>query len=124
MLYIIRGLPGSGKSTLASELSDHVFEADDFWKTREFDPKLLPIAHKECYTSVAEFLINNGNYVHCCVSNTFTTEKELKPYVDLAKEMEIPYTVIVVENRHGNKSIHNVPEETVEKMRKRFSIKL
>jgi hypothetical protein len=29
-----------------------------------------------------------------------------------------------VENRHGNSSVHNVPEETIEKMKKRFEIKI
>jgi hypothetical protein len=36
------------------------------------------------------------------------------------------YTVftLVVENRHGGKNIHNVPEEIIEKMKQRFEIKL
>ena len=36
------------------------------------------------------------------------------------------YMVIsmIVENRHDGENIHNVPEETIEKMRNRFDIKL
>ena len=45
------------------------------------------------------------------VSNTFTTQKELRPYLELAKEHDYSITVLVVENYHGNKDIHNVPQE-------------
>ncbi len=31
---------------------------------------------------------------------------------------------IVLEKGHGNKSVHNVSDETIEKMRNRFNIKL
>jgi hypothetical protein len=30
----------------------------------------------------------------------------------------------VVENRHGGKNVHDVPEEKIEKMRRRFEFKL
>jgi hypothetical protein len=31
---------------------------------------------------------------------------------------------IIVENRHGGKNTHNVPTETLEKMKNRFELKL
>ena len=31
---------------------------------------------------------------------------------------------IIVENRHGGENVHNVPQETLEKMKNRFEIKL
>jgi hypothetical protein len=52
------------------------------------------------------------------VSNTFTTIKEMRPYFDLAKEFDIVPTVMVVQNEWGN--VHNVPEETLAKMKARF----
>lgn len=58
------------------------------------------------------------------VANTFTQEWEMQPYLDLAKEHGYTVHTIIVENRHGNESIHNVPKATVEKMKKRFEIKL
>ncbi|MNH05797.1 hypothetical protein D3C79_651440 [compost metagenome] len=58
------------------------------------------------------------------ISNTFTTEKELKPYLALAEECGYRVTTLIVENRHGNSSIHGVPDETMTKMRNRFSVKL
>jgi len=58
------------------------------------------------------------------VANTFTTDKEIKPYKELAERYGYMLMSIIVENRHGNKSIHGVPEETMEAMEKRFTVKL
>ena len=58
------------------------------------------------------------------IANTSTTEKEMQPYVDLAKQFGYRVFSVIVESRHNNKSIHNVPESTLEKMRARFNISL
>ena len=58
------------------------------------------------------------------VSNTFTQEWEMKPYMDLAKEHGYKVFTIVVENRHDGKNVHNVPEDKIEQMANRFEIKL
>ena len=122
MLYLIRGLPGSGKSTLAEDLVDHgvvdqYFEADQHFENIKFDPCQLHIAHKKCFEKTKAFLSEG---LSVAVSNTFTTKKELDPYIQLAKVMEIPYTVLIAENFHGNTSVHDVPKETVKRMRDRF----
>jgi predicted kinase len=61
-----------------------------------------------------------------CVSNTTTTNKELEPYLEYAKEYGYTTFVMVVENRHNGINEHNVPEEVLEKMKARLmgSIKL
>lgn len=130
-LYLIRGLPGSGKSTFAKELARanpncSVFENDSYhvmigngeyhWK-----PENVQRAAEWCFCS-AEFRMQDGYDV--IVSNTFTTEKEMKPYLELAKKYEYRVVSLIVENRHGNESVHNVPEETMQKMERRFSVKL
>lgn len=128
MLYLIRGLPGAGKSTFARQLAstfcaEHV-EADMFFMLRGqyvFDVRELHNAHKWCQER-SEFLMDLGRPV--VVSNTFTTEKELKPYLALAEKYGYRVTSLIVENRHGNQSVHNVPEETLVKMKNRFSVKL
>lgn len=128
-LYLIRGLPGAGKSTLAQELAVgcNGFRAEaDFYFYNEYGeynwyPEGANAAHKQCQAK-AHWCMQNGHSV--IVSNTFTTEKELKPYLELAKEFGYRITCIIVENRHGNVSIHGVPEETMTKMRDRFSVKL
>ena len=68
-----------------------------------------------------DMIKNEPNIV---VSNTFTTEKELQPYLELAMKYDYKVVSLIVENRHGSQSIHNVPEETLVKMKNRFSIKL
>jgi len=131
-LFLIRGLPGSGKSTLAdSIIADFHIESDMyFMKTGEykFDPTKLHSAHKWCFDEVEEEMVAceivQTHDFSMVVSNTFTTEKELKPYLELGKKHGFQITVLIVENRHGGKSIHGVPETTMEKMEKRFSVKL
>ena len=56
--------------------------------------------------------------------NYATTEKELRPYYNLANKYGFEVFSIIVENRHNGIDEHNVPEETLEKMRNRFDIKL
>lgn len=125
MIYLVRGLPGSGKSTLAKTLSDSLniplFEADQYFYVDgvyKFEPSKLGAAHSLCFALFAKNM--NG----CIVSNTFTTDEEIAPYIEHCKSVGQKFTVLVVENRHGNQSIHNVPEASIEKMRNRFTIKL
>jgi predicted kinase len=68
--------------------------------------------------------VNPQYYPEIIVSNTFTQEWEMKPYIDLANQYGYTIFTIIVENRHGNSSVHNVPEETMVKMKDRFEIKL
>lgn len=132
-LFIIRGLPGSGKSTFANLIGGdtRIIEADDYFYDHfgnyNFDINKLGEAHDYCKKNVESWMLlsklDNSDY-KIIVSNTSTTEKELKPYLDLAEKYEYTVTSIILENRHGSKSIHNVPDETMDKMRKRFSVKL
>ena len=48
----------------------------------------------------------------------------MKDYFDLASTYGYRVVSLIVENRHGSKNVHNVPEETLEKMRNRFEVKL
>ena len=52
------------------------------------------------------------------VANTFTTKKELEPYLKYASENKIDVTIFRMENRFGN--IHSVPDSTINKMLSRF----
>ena len=133
-MYLLRGLPGAGKSTLAKVLGRGAvtahFEADMYFYTEvgtdptkyDFDASKLHAAHKWCQDSVESWI--SGSSQPIIVSNTFTTEKELKPYYDLAKKYGYKVVSLVVENRNGGQNIHNVPEETLDKMEKRFTVKL
>jgi hypothetical protein len=58
------------------------------------------------------------------VSNTFTQEWEMEAYYLLAEEMGYTVFSLIVENRHGGKNVHGVPEEKLQAMKDRFEIKL
>lgn len=132
--YIVRGVPGSGKSTLANLLVGHDFlvcEADKYFSKDgeyKFDASKLKEAHEWCRdlveTYMKDSLINDHFYRNIAVSNTFTREWEMQPYIDLGQKYGYRIFTIVVENRHGHDNIHNVPTETIQKMRDRFEIKL
>jgi len=128
-LYLIRGLPGSGKSTFAKQLFDSdvisaYFEADQYFMldgVYKFNPSLLGVVHNHCQEST-KYILSRGDSV--AVSNTSTTEKEVETYRKIAEDYNATFVSIVVENRHGGTNIHNVPEEKIEQMKNRFSIKL
>jgi predicted kinase len=123
-LILLRGLPGSGKSTFAKTLggihieADHYFMKDGEYK---FDASKLKQAHEHCRTSTEGWMIEGYNIV---VSNTFTTSKEMQPYYELAEKYGYQVYSLIVENRHGSTSIHSVPDDTLDKMEKRFEILL
>ena len=123
-LFIVRGLPSSGKTTFAHKLCHVVISADDYFEKNGeylFDSSKLHIAHKQCQTIVEENMYGNNDIA---VANTFTTDKEMKPYFDLDYKYCYTVTTFIVESRHCNKNDHNVPNETVEKMRNRFNVVL
>ena len=55
------------------------------------------------------------------VSNTFTTEREMKPYLNLAEKYGYTVFTVIVEKRHDNSDVHNVPIETKQKQAERLS---
>jgi predicted kinase len=122
-LILVRGLPGSGKTTTATKLRsaefcEH-FEADQYFMRDgkyEFDVNQLRQAHEWCQNKTNDYLALGYRVI---VSNTFTTIKELRPYFDIAKEFNIVPTVITCNNEFKN--VHNVPEETLAKMKARFA---
>lgn len=122
ILLVIRGLPGSGKSTLAGIIADIYWEADMFFAEGKFDPKLLKRAHQWCKDRV-EGSMEDGVCI-IAVSNTSTQAWEMEHYKDLAEEYGYKVHQIIVENTHGGQSVHQVPEETIQKMRDRFEVTL
>jgi predicted kinase len=132
-LFLLRGLPSSGKTTLAKTLEVSLpnaiaYAADDFhydengnynWK-----PDNVHKAHVWCQHCVMKVMeVGAENII---VHNTNTSEREMKPYLELAEEYGYNVTSLIVEKRHENLNSHNVPEEVVDKMENRLrnSIKL
>lgn len=130
-LYLLRGLPGAGKSTLAKKLGDAHFEADMYFTNENgqyiFNGADIKKAHEWCQNEVQLAMILNhttGTNENIVVSNTFTQEWEMEPYYKLAETYGYRVFSLVVENRHGGENLHNVPEDKIEAMRKRFEVKL
>lgn len=121
ILYLVRGLPGSGKSSFVKKqmnaLANH-YEADMYFMkdgVYHFDATKLGAAHAMCKDHT-QFSLEHG--FDTWVSNTFTTKKELKPYFEIAKRTD---SAVVCITMHGNfKSVHNVPDEVLYKMKQRF----
>ena len=119
-LVILRGLPGAGKTTFAKNCfaGYDYYDADMFINPNApFDCNNLHNAHEQCKRHVEQNLCERFDTV---VGNTFTRNWEMKPYVDMARELGVNLFVVTVENSHGNKSIHDVPESTMNKMKNRF----
>ena len=130
-LYLLRGLPGAGKSTLAKKLGDVHFEADMYFTNESgqyiFNGADIKKAHEWCQNEVQLAMILNhttGENENIVVSNTFTQEWEMEPYYKLAESYGYRVFSLIVENRHGGENLHNVPEDKIEVMRKRFEVKL
>lgn len=127
-LVLVRGLPGSGKTTFVSSfLNENSFEfsADGFMyeNGQGFDPARLAECHQKCQDAVRAVLSENSNAT-VFVPNTFTQTWEMEPYFQIAGETDTLVHTIIVENRHGNNSVHGVPDKTMSRMRQRFDVSL
>ena len=142
-LILVRGVSGAGKSSVADCIAAGrdqwhkvpVFSTDDYFMKREwcticddgepddeicnenhnkyvFDPSKLPEYHKLCQVDVEEAM-EDWNINTIVVANTFTEEWQMKPYFELAKKHDYNVHTIIVENRHGSKSVHNVPDHAL-----------
>ena len=133
-LILLRGLPGSGKTTLgeiimqtpSSKNTNAVLSADDFFIDENgnynFDPTKLKEAHNDCLLRCVERMKNEFSKI--VVANTFTQEWEMERYFEIAERYRYRIHTVIVENRHENKNIHEVPEDKLQIMKDRFDIKL
>lgn len=145
-LFLIRGLPGAGKSFAANLLSENgkypVFSADMFFEDSEgnynWDASKNKEAHAWCEYQTESIMFGSRTLVKpgyprqiyvesngkIFVANTFTREWEMQPYFELAEKYGYSVVTMIVENRHGSSNIHGALDETIEKMKQRFEIKL
>lgn len=123
LLIIIRGLPGSGKSTLAHKLSEHVFEADQYFTSvvdgveqYKFVPEQISLAHKHCFDRTAAAV--KAGHSPIAVANTHSQYWEYANYLELAEEHG--YEIQVIHVTGPWKNVHGCPEETIKKIRRRW----
>jgi len=129
-LILVRGISGSGKTTLAEALADHsngtVNSADNYFYNAKgeynWKANLLPMVHEKCLKQTAIDMSKGISPIF--VANTFAPERELKPYIEEAAKYNYRVFTIIVENRHGSENVHDVPESSLEKQKRRFNIKL
>lgn len=148
-LILLRGCPGAGKTDLANFMVDLLwgdehaeaksFSADDFFingDTKEyvFDAARLSEAHQVCQTGVSNFIhacgrrsarkdFDAGDVHLCIVHNTASTDDEVEVYQNMVADAGWKFVSLVVENRHGSASTHNVPHQTIVNMRQRFAVR-
>ena len=133
-LILVRGAPGAGKSTHAEQLGDTrldecdailIVEADDYFirpdDVYDFNPKLIPDAHKWCQEKVRrnlDFCKREELPATIIVANTFTRLWEMQPYLDMAEEFGAAVEVHRCSGEYQN--IHGVPDDKVRQMRERM----
>lgn len=123
-VIILRACSGAGKSTFAGFIKSNnknattICCADDFFMQNgeyKFDARKLGAAHSFCKKTFLNALEQNIPTV--IVANTNTKTQDFLYYMDLASEFGYVVFSLVVENRHGNKNIHDVPFEVLNKQK-------
>lgn len=126
ILIILRGVPGAGKSSFAELLGTKaICCADDYFMrdgVYNWLPNNIEKAHDWCQCKCKRFM--KAQVERIVIANTSTTERELKPYMDLARQFGYKVYSVIIENRMNTKNIHNVPEAIIKKMKSRFEIRL
>ena len=126
-LILLRGVSGSGKSTIAPMFENAVLvSTDDFFLDEYgdyvFDANSLVINHQKCQLAVDMMMQDEEKLI--VVHNTFTVDWEMDAYFDLAKKHGYAVHTIIVENRHGSRNVHDVPQDAIKAQVKRFSVSL
>lgn len=140
-LFIMRGVPGSGKSTTCHAIAHYykdmygsfqvkILSTDDFFikdGVYTFDRTKLGYAHQRNIIFTEEAMRQGIRYLF--IDNTNLTNKEMAPYVALAKQYKYEVQYITV-GRFDNEYVkkyharnqHGVPLENIQAMSRRFQL--
>ena len=121
MLIIMQGVPGSGKSTTAKQLAatipnSVICSTDDYFMVGgeyRFDPAMLGENHTKNLARATALLASERTVIvdNCNIKNAHAAK-----YVKFAHVRGIP--VVFVRCDENFRSVHNVPEATVARMRR------
>lgn len=132
-VVILRGCPGAGKSSFAKWLkerspssntvivsTDHFFEQDGKYL---FDPTRLKEAIRSCYQAFSVAMRDQGVDT-VIVDNTNTRSSDFAYFEFVGRKHGFKVVHLIVENRHGSLSLHNVPYRKVREFADRFQVQL
>lgn len=138
-LMILRGVPGSGKSTYAAKIMERFSSlykattckcsADDYFVGKDgvyrFDASKLFAAHNQCRARALAAMRTGIDLV--IIDNTNTHIKEMKPYLEIAKEFGYIVRVKVIGENDEDfiklcilRNVHGVPAESIKRMAERL----
>lgn len=130
-MILVRGVSGCGKSTFAEfiagmaeddDLDVLSIAADEYYTQYDGAGNMIAYnwsaekqhdAHKWCQACVINAAQTDCDLI--IVHNTFTTNKQMKPYFKIAKDYGYDVTTLIVENRRGSSNLHDVPEEALQR---------
>lgn len=113
-VIIVRGVSGVGKTTFANIVAEPkvVCTADDYFEQDgkyNFDPTKLGEAHRQSMSRFDQAL-SNPNVKNIVVANTNVKPSDYRYYVDKANDAGAKVIYVVLEKRHDNPNVHNVPD--------------
>ena len=119
-LTIVRGIPGSGKTSFVKEAKIECIhlEADMLCVRGDeylWEPSQVRHNHDTLH-KIAALVMDRG--ADLVISNTFTQKWEFRDYIDYAQNRNYEVGVIRMTGEFENS--HGVPQDIVDKMRKRF----
>jgi hypothetical protein len=129
-VFILRSRSGGGKSFTAEKLSrlpnSLIICADDYFMVDgeyRFNSQYLHAAHKECQIKFFNAL-NNKTAENIIVANTNAKKSDFEYYEQTARTFGADVIFMVIENRHGGKNQHFVPENTLDRQENNIRLSL
>jgi predicted kinase len=122
-LIILKGVSGSGKTTFAKliEYPCCICTADDYFYDKNgqynFDLNKLGLAHAACRDKFDE-AIKDPIITNIVIANTNTKESDYSYYVNRAEKFGVNVMYVILEKRHDNPNVHNVPDFVLDRQEK------
>lgn len=127
-LYIMVGLPGSGKSTFTKTLSNPIICSADHWFEKSgkyvFDQSQIVPAHRAAQNKCLDSMLQSKPLI--VIDNTNLTDKDRKPYEDMAQKYSYEIIYVVFEpnkkkiKTYAKRNLHGVTAAVLEVMVEKY----